>query len=438
MTTVRKLPVPLLLLLLLFTAACSKKEIAFGNEMGETYTNLLQVDTVSVNLSTVALDSFATSSISGFLAGSYADSLLGTVKTKAFLQLATASNLSLEDDAVFDSLCFVIKLNDYFYGDTTQPQTVTVTELAAPIEYRYGSYIYNTSSFAEKAAPLGAKTTRINPRKDDSVVVRLDAAKGLELFTKLREGAAELQTTDDFLNYFKGVSIGINSAGPSAVFGFAKSADSVYMRLHYHTTVPYPEARYRDFGFYNNLYSNQIVSDRSGTALASLAGGEVSAALTGNRAFTQAGTGLLLKMTFPGLRSVLQIDSTVRLLRATLTLKVPANSYSGLQPLPASLLLVTTDASNAFGSALYNSTGEYIVTASPTYDALYDAPTNYTFELTSFVNSLLNTSGSENSGLFLLENYPGASGTLNKAALYNSSALNGSQLVLSLLTIKTN
>lgn len=422
---------------ILLATGCTKKDIEFGNELGETYTNLLQVDTVSVNMSTYLLDSFATNGIDNFLAGSYQDSLLGDISAKAYVQLLPELGTTMEDDAVFDSLSFVIKPNDYYYGDTTQVQTITVRELAAPIEYRYGSSIYNTSSFGEKSTPLGSRSIRISPVKDDSIILSLDATKGLELFNKIKQSASEMQTADEFLNYFKGVSISIRSAAASAVFGLTKSAGAIYMRLHYHTTMPYPEAKYKDFSFYENLYSNQITSNRSGTPLASLSNNEISSALTGNRAFTQAGAGVMLKMTFPTLRNILQLDPTVRLLKATLTLKVPSGTYDGKQSLPPSLMLLQTDATNAAGSAIYNTAGDAVVTATPTYDNLYGAATTYNFELTSYFNTLLTTAGSEGNGLFLLEAYPGDAGTVNRVVISSSSStVDNSQLVLSLLTLK--
>jgi hypothetical protein len=428
----------LLLFVFLFSlAACTKKDIQFANDLGESYTNLVQVDTVSVNLSTFVLDSFATNNISDFVAGRYADSLLGTVKAKAYVQLMPALAQTLEDGAVYDSLCFVIKPNQYSYGDTTKAQTISIHELTAPIEYSYGTSIYNTSSFAEKTTALGSKTMIVYPHLTDSIVVRLDDEKGKEFFTKIQQQTPEMQTSDDFLNYFKGVSINFNSAAPSAVYGFGKDAASLYMRLYYHTSFPEPEEKWKDFSYYSNLSSNQILTDRSGTALAGAANSEVPSSQAGNRAFTQAGTGVLLKLTFPTLRNVLQLGPTVKLLKATLTLNVPAQRYDGKTPLPSSLQLWRTDASNTIGAALYNTDGSTALSSAPVYDNLYDGATYYSFDLTSYINSNLTTSGSESDGLFLMETTPGSSGKINRAVINSpASAVAPSQLVLSLLTIK--
>lgn len=438
----KQLPKPPAILFIFIQMAlflsCSKKDIEFGNDMGETFTKIQQIDTVSVHLSTFVQDSFVTSSINEFIAGSYRDSLLGTIKAKAFVQLLPALGAELADDAVFDSLSFVVKWNGYYYGDTTQLQTITINELAAPIAYTYSSYIYNTSSFADKPVPLGAKSSFIYPTRGDSVIVRLSQSKGQELFDKIKQKDVEMQTADAFLQYFNGVSINISSPSPSAVYGFKMTADTIYMRLHYHTLNPLPENKFLDFHFYNNLYSNQIITDRTGTTMSGLINNEISASRTGNQAFAQSGTGVLLKMTFPTLRNILQLDTSVRLLKANLVLKVPKGSFDGKSLLPEVLYFAQTDASNSFGAFLTNPLGEFIA-AIPTYDYLYGGATTYTVDLTTSINELMRTGGSENNGLFLFESPPGAAGRINRAIINSSAAaIDPSQLVLSLLIINAD
>lgn len=432
-------PKPLCFLSLLFLlTACTKKDIQFGNEPGESYSKLVQVDTVSVRFSTYLTDSFATNGIADFIAGSYADSLLGTTRAKAYVQLMPTLAETIEDGAVFDSLCFVLKLNGYSYGDTTKPQTVSIRELNEALAYTYGSSIYNTSSFAEASVPLGTKTVIVRPHLTDSVVVRLDDAKGREFFSKMQYGAAEMQTADAFLTYFKGVSINFSSPTPSAVYGFEKSDSTIVVRMYYHTSIPYPETKWKDFTYYSNLSANRIVTDRSGTPLASLtSGGELPSTITGNRSFTQAGTGAVTKLTFPALRSVLQLDPTVKLLKATLVLKVLPQSYSDATPLPSSLLFYQTDETNTFGAPLYHAGVTAYLTASPSVDAIYDGVTTYSFDVTSSINANLTTGGTENLGLFLTAFLPGASGKIDRAVLADQAAGSASsRLTLSLLTVK--
>ncbi|HEU4471086.1 MAG TPA: DUF4270 family protein [Flavisolibacter sp.] len=423
----------LLLLSLTFLPSCAKKDIQFGTELGETYTRIMEVDTVSVEMSTYLLDSFPTSGISNFFLGAYSDPLLGKVSATPYFQLAVPTDLNLETDAVYDSLSFHIKLNRYAYGDTLATQAIQVYELAEPLDYTYSGYIFNTSSFARKSPALGSTIVRIRPATTDSVRIRLSDAKGLELFNKLRQGAYEISSTTAFLDYFRGIVLE-SSTTAGAIYGFNHTADSIYMRLHYHTSSLYPESKHKDFAFHNGKFSNQLAADRTGTQLAGTGARIVPSLQSGNQSFVQSGTGVVLKMTFPSLRNILQIDPTIRLMKARLELR--AGSNTGNFGLPAALFLVQTDATNAFGAAVLDSTGEEIAYSAPVIDALYNNRPYYSFTITSYIQALLNSSGTEDNGFFLVEGNPGSSGFLSRVPINNSLLPEKSKLILSLLSLK--
>ena len=438
MTVFRK-SIPLLCLtaLLLVMQSCYKKDIQFGNSLAESYTKVIQTDTVDVNMSTYEVDSFATSSMGAFLIGTYKDPVMGTVTTKPFFQLGKPTDITLEDNAVYDSLTLVLKPQKYYYGDTTKSQTIIVRELAAPIVYSYSTYLYNTSSIAEMPSILGSKNITLRPSSGDSISIKLDDAKGMDLFNKIKQGAPEISTDDQFLSYFNGLSIG-TSNGQAAVYRIGATSDSVFMRLHYHITIPYPVQNYKDFAFNKAIYFNQILSDRSGTELAPLQKGhELPAASTNGIAFAQPGSGVLLKITFPTLRNILQIDPTVKLLKASLILRTANGTYNNGYDLPLSLYLTQTDASNTMGNAVLDSAGTSVLYSTPVFDNIYSSSASYSFSLTSYINSLLTTSGSSDKGFFVMDARPGSSASLNRAVI-NSTAVqtNKSQLVLSLITLK--
>jgi len=421
--------------LALLLPACYKKDIQFGEALGNSYTKLLQVDTVAVSLSTYVLDSFATNTIEDFAMGTYSDTALGLISARPFLRLSQPTDAAIENGAIYDSLTFTVRLAHEYYGDTMQTQQLVINELDAPINYTYGTYLFNTSTIAEKPVPLGTKSVRIRPHLDDSVSVRLDDAKGRELFNKLISGSTDVTTADGFLNYFKGVSIGLTSATPGAIHRFHHTADSVFMSLHYHTGTPYLEKKTRLFAFSNDIYFNRLVSDRSGTPLVGPTRTELPSVGTGNHAFVQGGMGVLLKLGFPTLRNLLQADPTIKLMKATLVLRVPPGSYDGKRFLPAGFFLSQTDASNNIGSAVVNTDGS-ILYGTPMVDNIYDTPTYYSYDLTSQVNTLLTSGGSENNGFFLLNDYPGSSTDVSRALFNNSLTAEGSQLVLSFLSLK--
>ncbi|MCU7548329.1 DUF4270 domain-containing protein [Chitinophagaceae bacterium LB-8] len=422
-------------------SSCYKKDIQFGTDLGETYTNLLQIDTVGVEMSTVLLDSFETTAPSSFLLGRYKDEVFGVVAARPFFQIGLPSDVTMETGAVYDSLVFFCKTNQYYYGDTTQSMTISVNELSENLEYSYSDEFYNTTSIAQKPVPLGTKTLNVRPVKDTMITIRLNDAKGLELFNKLVQKSDEIQSSDAFIAYFKGIALGLGSNDNAVIYGLKTATDAIAIRLYYHTTTPYQEEHYKDFTFLsNNKFFNQVLTDRSNTLL----GGndlkfiEIPASKTNNLAFSQTSTGTLLKMTFPTLRELLKISSNVQLLNASIVLRVAEGSYNtGTRNLPDSFYLAQTDGSNAIGSYVIDASGTSILYAAPQMDHIYNTNATYTFDVTAYIKKILSTPGSSDKGFFLLENSPKEGAQVNRAII--NAARNGStssQLILSVLTVK--
>lgn len=395
---------------LLILVSCTRKEIEFGTLPENAYTDLAYIDTVSPQLTTVLLDSFATTSDSSFLVGRYSDPFLGTVSTKPFFQFAIPSNIpDIPTSAVFDSMELIIRPNTYYYGDTSRVQTITVRELAEPLVHTYNSQLFNTSNFSTKPVALGSRAMRISPNATDSFSIRLSNDKGAELFNKLRQKTSDMTTQSEFINYFYGMNISVADNDTTAVFGLKGAAGAFVMRVHYHGTIPLPEPAFIDFTSLANEYAfTQVIPARASTGLVPVTPGlsEISPINTNGRVYLQPGTGLSLKMTFPTLKSILNRENNglVKLLKAELIVK-PKYLSSDLNKykLPSSLGLAQTDATNLVGSNLYDSSGSTTLSVSPVVDEVYGINNYYRFNITNYINQLLTTVGTEKNGFYLLQ-----------------------------------
>jgi hypothetical protein len=429
-----KLP---LLLAVLFIMSCQKKQIEFGDDPENNYTRLVYIDTVGVQLSTIVTDSFATNGASSFLLGKYKDPYLGIVSAKPFFQLSAVSeSVDIPVTAVFDSLVFIIRNSEYYYGDTSRTQTIYVNELAQSISLSYNDKLYNTSDVRDKAT-LGSRTVRIAPAVTDSIIIRLSDTRGLELFDKLRQRSTDVTNAESFLNYFKGISLSVGPNDTTAIYGL--TGTGMVMRVAYHHTTPTVEDKYVDFTFNANTYAfNQVLSNRSGTPLPSSVNTltEIPSAQTGNLGYTQYGTGLLLKMTFPSLRDIIKNDDVVKLLKAELYIRPAYLSYDRYTyKLPDKLYLALTDGSNIIGNVLLDSTGATHY-ASPYIDAIYGENSHYRFNVTSYVNQLLTTAGTEDYGFFLMEDWSTSAMQVNRAVINDANrAKYKTQLALSVAII---
>jgi len=410
--------------------SCTRNEIQFGDNPESNYTNIVFTDTVAVSLSTIIADSFATNSATSLLLGRYNDPYFGTVSAKNFFQMTIPLTVpAIPETAQYDSLVFIFHPADYYYGDTSLQQTFYVNELAQAITYSYGSNLFNTSNVPVKTTPLGTKTISIRPVFDDSIAIRLSDIKGAELFSKLKAQSTDITDADNFLNYFHGISLATGNNDLGAIYGINGAAGNSILRVHYHTTIPQPENQFIDFTSLANGYAfNQVLPDRSGTGLISINNGitEIPASQTNNLSFLQPGTGIYLKMTFPSLKTILSSDKIIRLIKAELFIRPAVPSFDkNKYKLPSQLYLQQTDASNIIGDPVLDSTGTAVLYASPITDDVYGENNYYRFNITSYINSLMTTSGSQDGGFYLMHSASELSTSVTRLVVNN--ALHGNQ-----------
>jgi hypothetical protein len=426
-------------------SSCYKKDIQVGSDLAESHTRIITVDTVSVVLSSYVLDSFITNGNNWSIIGNYNDPYAGNTVASTFFQLglpALSEDVAtlLPKSAQFDSLMLYMKPSGYYYGDTSKPFSISVYELAEQPDYDVRSEIYNTNTVAVKpGTPLASFSQIIKPSFRDSIKIRMPQVKGQDFWDKIRGQANQVSNETQFLDYFRGLTIKSNSP-TAAVYGFNLADSSIRMRLHYHLTIPYKADKYLDFIITRSSYQfNRIMTNRTGTSMAPTFSGqhEFFASSANPYAVTQTGTGVYLKAKFPALRDILKINEVVRLMSAKMILKPLKGSYDYYgNKLPSPLLLKATDASNIPGGSLLDTTGQGVQLRAPVIDDLYGINTTYTFDVTSYVSALLNTSGTAERGLFILEEDPSAAKQINRAVI--GSRQNDTyqiKLVLNILTI---
>jgi len=434
---------PGLCLVLSLLTACYKDEIKFGDIGTDSYTRIITIDTITPVLSTIVLDSFPTSNNKILLIGRWEDALLGVTKASTFFQVglpAAVPNMTFPNDAVYDSLAMTLKPNKQYYGDTSLAQTFSVYELAYQPDYTYSNYLYNTSPTAKIAGALGSTTVRIRPSRNDSLQIRLPQNKGDDLFRKIKLQAAEIKTDDNFRNYLRGFCIQVNDNDKGAIFGF-NADSSVLMKLYYHTTIPVYEEHVIEFALTRTEYQyNQVLSNRSHTPLEPTFAGQTEFFPTAQNPyeFTETSTGVMMKMKFTSLRNILGIGSVVKLLNAKVIIKPVEQTFDTYgYRLPDTLFLAQTDATNTIGSALPDAGGSATMYGAPSIDYIYRLNTNYTFDVSSYVNYLLNTAGSGEGGVFVLEENPGVAKKLNRAVMGSRNHPKyKTQLVLTVMTVE--
>jgi hypothetical protein len=389
-----------------------------GCQWGEEVESLIQPnpdefvvlfsDTSAVKLSTFFTDSMMTGSTQRHLVGRFADPYLGKIQASAYFQNAPESGVTVPDLAVFDSLTLSMGYDSYSYGDTTVALNVSVHKVLKDLmEY---SSIYNITKLPFEAAPIGKVKLTPRPRTNKSLKIRLSQALGEEIFQKAKDN--QITSSTSWTNILQGLVVKNADTDDASIIGFR--SDSTAIRLHYHTIDV--EGLKRDSvnvklrGVYN-----QIIPDRTGTLLAKAPTTHriaLPSEETGNKAFIQAGPGVMTRVDFPNLRSLKYYKYSV-INRAFLRLTPFQLSVTDQLRAPAQIHVFICDKNNEFITdpstglplPLYdlNSTN----TASPrpvvgTYvNDLINNTQYYLFDVSYYVSNLMNSGLQDGTGLVL-------------------------------------
>ena len=417
--------------LLFFLAAissCEKQYINFGSGfIDNSVTNLIMLDSSTVEVSTVYVDSFATSNTHTIFAGKFKDQQFGAINAQSFLQLGlpASTTYDIPNGSTFDSLEVILKLNKVFYGDTLSPYKIEVHQLIAPITYSANQYaFYNINSRQFNTQELGSNQMIVSPTSTDTIAIKLDPALGKDIFNKLQSTDPIGQALPEFINYFKGIAI-VGGSGNNLILGFN---DSLKMRLHYHKPDVITQNAMIDFGINETNYQfNNITADRTGTPIAALgpANKQLFSSTTQNAGFEQYITGAVVKIRFPYLSDLYQLPDFIKIIKAQLIIKPVQNSFLGPYQLPPYLRLSTTDQNNLLGSDISapNTTGASAVQYGNLFiDNLYGTNTEYTYDITSYLQAQIAITEINQNGLIVSP--PNAAATFNRILIANGAVTN--------------
>ncbi len=401
--------------------ACTKADIRFGDQyLDNTNTQIVLNDTFQVALSSIHVDSFSTSASGISFVGGFNDPLMGKIRSVNYTEVALPVYIDQYQGTSFDSIELILKANQYYYGDTTQPLDIAVHRLTEPIvPFNESAVIYNTQQFQVYGTPLGQTQAFIRPLRGDTIAIRLSDQFGQELFQKMQDPTdVEITSTDGFLQYLNGLRL--SSSTTHLIAGFA---DSIKMRIHYSKPGLYKEELYTDFVLNNSAHHfNQIQTDRRGTPLQSLNSlvNEISSSQTANQSYVQFLSGVMTKIRFPSLREILKVPNFVKILKAVLIVRPVSGTYQRADDLPASIRLAQTNLLNQIGGDVtyVNSSGDAVTqNGSFQIDLLYGRITQYSYDVTEYIKAVLAGTIIGTDGLLLLPPSPAYSNEFKRLVI---------------------
>jgi len=386
-------------------------EFVVGSDYLAIKNKVVSIDTLTIDVSTIKLDSLVTSSESRILVGNYDDPIFGKIKSDSYFQVHAYSydlySQNSDTDAtgyVFDSIAMIMRYDDYYYADTTKVQTLNVHRVMKNFKPNVNDYsFYNNSSLAYNEASLGSITYRPKPLSKDSINIKMNTEFGLELFNKFKN--KEITTYEEFTDYLKGFVLKSSSSTSSSVIGFNLSS---VLRLYYSKGKGETGDNYvMDFTISDiSKQFNAISSDRAGTLIQDLPLSKMnlSSVFTGNKGFIQSGTGIACRVDFPSIKQLKYISEKGTIVDARLIVKPAKYSYSQF-PLPKTLNIYVVDKLNRIKSTLTDLSGNTVVASLNNADDEFGEDVSYELSLGAFLQKeMLKESDSKSGLLFTLPN----------------------------------
>jgi len=398
-----------LLFLGLLIVSCDSDTDAGEFVVGADYLALknkvIEIDTVTIDVSNIKLDSLATSNQSRILVGNYDDPLFGKVKSDSYFQVTTTSfNLNSSSDTestgyVFDSIAMILRYDDYYFADTTKVQTLNIRRITQNFKpNKDDKSFYNSSGLTYDSPILGTISHKPKPIGRDSINIKLGNEFGLEFFNKFKNN--EINSYDDFTDYLKGFVVSSESGNSNSVIGFNLSS---VLRLYYSKGKGDAGNKYHmDFTISDATKQfNAISSDRTGTLIQDLplAKANLSSSLTGNKGFIQSGTGIVCRVDFPNVKQLKYLSEKGAIVDAKLIMKPAKDSYSKMFPLPESLSVYVVDKLNRIKTTLTNSSGETMTATLTKGNDEFDEIVGYQLSVGAFLQKEMLKQSDSKSGL---------------------------------------
>ena len=434
---------------LFFTACEDPQEI--GSEVFVQDIGVLYTDTLTVDASTVLLDSILTSNTANLLVGRYTDPILGIVEASSYFHIANADTLRsvvdtagrkavtwIRNPSKVDSIRFILPYSSY-QGDTLQRQTFKVTQLADDaILDATKTYYSNSNAPVLKTTVLGqVQNVNVRPIKNKNIISGVGRFDTLRIpisdptFVNFIKSQRDLTTKDDvligtgFKNKIRGLALTSESAKNAAILGI--SADFAVMKIYYNykytytllnkaatadsirVTVDTVKANDLFIGLYtrvtgaaNNARFNKITATRSGAFNKLVHPTDaLHSSQANSQVVLQSSTGLAMKVKFPSLLK-LKERKDIAINKAELVLEPNSSSYT----LPPDLILMESNNSNQPIRSTTTGEGSLLFVLGEASTAAYVTKSNnYTFNVTSSLQNILSGRNKTNGWLLSADTF---------------------------------
>ncbi|MDR1624596.1 MAG: DUF4270 domain-containing protein [Tannerellaceae bacterium] len=409
----------LYLFVLVAVASCYDENSVYGERLVSSSFRNVQVDTSTVWITSVLIDSLETSGKGIALTGEYVHPLWGKMLSSTFIPYERPSySADADETVILDSLVLLLSPNGYFVGDTTMELTVGIHLLTEKISLNDNGYLYNKSSVTYDEEPLATYTFSPKPRNPDFLEIRLSDALGHLLLTKFHTNDQAV-SSDRFEDYFKGIALIPEGESNQVLLAFSVADTAAAISLRYHITDELENSRELLFKAKNETQFNHIIHDRTGTLMENYPSRqvEISSGALGNRGVLMCGIGWYTRLEFPYLNNLREQGEYITIEQARLKIYPEPGSYSSYNTLPDSVYLYIADENNVITDAVKDYLGEEVQVGTLIRDDTFDENTYYYFDVTDFMQQESGASGKYKHNLQLVYNAADYTGTLKNLTI---------------------
>ncbi|KIC63493.1 DUF4270 family protein [Chryseobacterium taiwanense] len=398
-------------MLCLFSCEDESNTYEVGSSWTSAQSKMVMIDTLTMKMSTIMMDSVVTSGKSVMMIGNIKDQTFGKVTSSSLFELTPSSyGITSPSSAVFDSIVMYLTNTNFYYGDTLKSFKLNAYPMQDRIKLNNG-YLYNKSNFNYSSTSVGSAEFYPRPGTDSSYVkMRLDQSYGLSIFNTLKNN--DVTTQENFLNFFKGLAL-VPSSDNNAMMRFGMNGSYMVqinkstkekvtntVRLYYHTTSQNGTELVKytlDLGPSSTYSYNKIGHDFSGSELANLTPkNPIPSQNLGNKTYLMAGIGVYTKVEVPYLKSLKNLFENYKVIDATLSLSPVAGYYSTSFYNPPALYYYWGDKLNHIVGTYTQSDGSSEITASLSNTSEFQNEHSYDFSFKTYVNTILSESADSN------------------------------------------
>lgn len=393
-----------LIIMIAAICACQDENSELGKSLVDSSFYNIYVDTCTVDISTILMDSIETRGDSICQLGHYKDPSWGEASATYYAEYSANCFTPNENYSYsFDSLVLRMTPSGHFWGDTLTQQRISVYRLKQPIYLDDDEDLYTTTVLPTEGTPLFSFAFTPRPGQKKELEIRLPDELGKELLTDLIAEEDYFDSQDKFKEKFPGLALVAESSG-ECITGFQVNDSSMAITLHYKEITSQRTEKELVFSVNTDYAYTGIRHDRTETSLASLESGIenlIHSYDLDKHAYMQGLTGLYNQIEFPYLNNLQDAGEIVSIESATLYLYPQAGSYNKLNQLPEDIRLYITDENNVLEDYVYGSDGVTVQTGNLSVDDMFGRDTYYSFDVTEFIRNNFGTWGIKRQKLLL-------------------------------------